>query len=284
MTTASYLLREYLYLTGSVLLITLVFGVLERLAPAEKGQPLSRWLFNVAYIPFILAVIFILNILFGPAFSRVMYHTGGGILPGLVGGESGALMHLSFAAAYFVVWDLCQYSLHRLQHSVPFLWETHKFHHSETALNSAAQSRFHALSYALSLAFFLPVIALFGPQTPHFVASFLMFKTWAFVNHANVRLNFGPLTPVITGPQYHRIHHSLRAEHYDKNFAAFFPFIDRLFGTYYRPRAGEYPPTGLVGETETFLSGATVGPLLGWRRMILGRLGRLRGRVAGGAG
>jgi len=32
---------------------------------------------------------------------------------------------------------------------------------------------------------------------------------------------------------------------YDKNFAAFFPVIDILFGTYYRPRRDEYPRTGI---------------------------------------
>jgi sterol desaturase/sphingolipid hydroxylase (fatty acid hydroxylase superfamily) len=284
MTWAAHLFWEYLYLAGSVLLIMLVFSALERLAPAEREQPLSGWLFNVAYTPVIIAVIFLLSLLFNPVFSLVTARTGGGLLPTLLGEEAGALAHLSFAFAYFVAWDLCQYLLHRLQHSVPFLWETHKFHHSETALNSAAQSKTHALSHLLSLVFYLPVVVLFGPQTPHFVATFLMFRTWAFVNHANVRVGFGPLTPLITGPQYHRIHHSLRAEHYDKNFAAFFPFIDRLFGTYYRPRAGEYPPTGLVGETAGALTAATIEPLLAWRRMILGRLGRLRGKAVGGAG
>ena len=31
----------------------------------------------------------------------------------------------------------------------------------------------------------------------------------------------------------------------DKNFAAYFPIWDVLFGTYWHPRKGEFPPTGL---------------------------------------
>jgi sterol desaturase/sphingolipid hydroxylase (fatty acid hydroxylase superfamily) len=55
---------------------------------------------------------------------------------------------------------------------------------------------------------------------------------------------FGAATPLLAGPQWHRIHHSTQPEHANRNFAAFFPFLDTLFGTYYAPRAGEYPPTG----------------------------------------
>jgi sterol desaturase/sphingolipid hydroxylase (fatty acid hydroxylase superfamily) len=68
----------------------------------------------------------------------------------------------------------------------------------------------------------------------------------AFFNHANIRLRLGPLTPILCGPQYHRIHHSRLPEHQDKNFAALFPVIDMMFGTYHRPSRDEFPPTGLI--------------------------------------
>ena len=274
MTGAFNILREYINLAGSVLLTALIFYALERLAPAERGQPLSGWLFNVAYTPLILALIILLDLLFHPARSHILASTGGGLLPVFVGEESGPAEHLLFAVAYAVVWDFWQYLLHRLQHAVPFLWETHKFHHSETALNSATQSKVHALSYLLTVVFYLPVIALFGSQAPHFIATFLLFRLWGFINHMNVRVSFGPLTPVISGPQWHRIHHSINAEHYNKNFATFFPFIDIMFGTYYRPRKEEYPPSGLAGERLPALRGATVEPFLAWHKMALGRLRR----------
>jgi sterol desaturase/sphingolipid hydroxylase (fatty acid hydroxylase superfamily) len=267
------MLREYVTLVGSVLVIALAFRGLERLAPAERGQPHSSWLFNLAYTPFILIFIILLNVVFGPAYARVSAYTGGGLLPEFAGEESGAAAHLIFALVYFLVWDICQYALHRLQHALPVLWETHKFHHSETALNSTTQAKVHALSYVLALLFHLPVVVLFGPRAPHFVAAFLMFRLWGFFNHMNVRAGLGPFTPLVSGPQWHRLHHSIRVEHYNKNFATFFPFIDILFGTYRRPGADEYPPTGLAGEPPGGLGAATVGPLHAWYRMARRRRG-----------
>lgn len=268
------MLREYVTLVGSVFVIALVFRGLERLAPAERDQPHSAWLFNLAYTPFVLLFILLLHFVFSPAYSRISTYTGGGLFPRLAGEGSGVAAHVLFALVYFLIWELCQYALHRLQHTFPILWETHKFHHSEKALNSSTQARVHALSYVLALVFHLPVIVLFGPRTPHFVAAFLMFRLWGFFNHMNVRVGLGPLTPLVSGPQWHRLHHSIRREHRDKNFATFFPFIDILFGTYCRPDAGEYPPTGLAGEPPGGLRAATVAPLGAWYRMARRRRDR----------
>ena len=70
---------------------------------------------------------------------------------------------------------------------------------------------------------------------------------------------------VITGPQYHRIHHSFQLEHLDKNFAAFFPIWDILFGTYYHPGKDEFPSTGLLsGETYSNLWLASTLPFREW--------------------
>ncbi|MGH6982521.1 MAG: sterol desaturase family protein, partial [Stellaceae bacterium] len=73
------------------------------------------------------------------------------------------------------------------------------------------------------------------------------YLAYGFFVHANLRLDLGRLTPVIVGPQYHRIHHSLVPRHFHRNFAVVFPAIDMIFGTYYRPRPGEFPETGLEG-------------------------------------
>jgi sterol desaturase/sphingolipid hydroxylase (fatty acid hydroxylase superfamily) len=280
------MLREYVEFVGSVLVIALAFRALELRAPAERGQSLSGWLFNVAYIPVALAFAFLLNLLF---LIRVYAHAqalaGGGVLPEFGGGGGGAAGQVLLALTYFILSDLCQYAMHRLQRSVPFLWETHKFHHSEVAFNSSMQGRVHPLQYLVGGLFHLPVVILFGARVPHFVAAFLAFRLWGFFNHTNLRVGLGPLTPFLSGPQWHRIHHSISAEHYDKNFAAFFPIIDILFGTYYRPRRGEYPLTGLSGGAVPPLRRVTVEPFLVWDGMLLRRLRGpcARASQAGGA-
>jgi sterol desaturase/sphingolipid hydroxylase (fatty acid hydroxylase superfamily) len=276
-------LWDYVGLLGSVYLLCLVFYAAELVAPAERGQPASKRLMGLAYLPLILFLsVLVLQPAFNWLYSHVLRSTGGGVLPELVGPQSGAAAHLLFALFFALVWDVWSYWLHRLQHAVPCLWETHKFHHGETALNSSTHIRQHFLHYLLALALYLPVLLLFGSQSPHFAAAFVMFRLWGFVNHANVRLDLGWLTPIISGPQWHRIHHSINAEHHDKNLATFFPFIDLLFGTYYRPRKGEYPPTGLPGEEdESFLREATVGPLVALYRMAGRRIVAEREKVVG---
>ena len=258
----------------SVLVLSLIFYLPERLVPAEKDQATRRRLFNLAYMPFILALIFLLQGLFGPLYTYGLILTGGGFLPALINPQSGIVGQLLFAVGFAFVWDVWQYWIHRWQHSNAFLWQTHKFHHTEVALNSTTQARHHASNYLLYIIVYLPVFLLLGPQQPHFIAVFAMFRLWGFVNHANVRIDLGPLTPLVSGPQWHRIHHSVNSEHFNRNFAAFFPCIDILFGTYYAPRSGEYPRTGLPPKEQApDLREATVGPLVAWRNMAWLKLG-----------
>jgi sterol desaturase/sphingolipid hydroxylase (fatty acid hydroxylase superfamily) len=231
----------------------------------KTRRPLSAYLENYIYYPFYVGGIYVLSAVLGPYLSRLIVVGNGGPLPRIVASNRSTAVEIGMTLAFVVTWDVWQYWVHRWQHTSPILWATHKLHHSDPELNSSSQSRHHFLSYALNLACYAPMLLLFGALTPHAVAGFLMFKLWGFVNHANLRISFGPLTGIIAGPQWHRIHHSMRMEHLDKNFATFFPFIDRVFGTYYEPAENEYPPTGLVGgETERFVRQATISPFIAW--------------------
>ncbi|MFV0524697.1 MAG: sterol desaturase family protein [Acidimicrobiales bacterium] len=66
---------------------------------------------------------------------------------------------------------------------------------------------------------------------------------WTRLQHANLRLNFGPLRYLLVTPQSHRIHHSVDPVHYNSNYASVFAW-DRLFGTQHKDSAS-YPPTGI---------------------------------------
>jgi sterol desaturase/sphingolipid hydroxylase (fatty acid hydroxylase superfamily) len=257
------LLSFYLDLLFWSVLLVLLFAIAERGLAAERGQPRSRWLFNLAFLAAAAATIVCADILLGPLHVQVRGAAGGGLIP-ILGPDSGLAGQLIFVLVYAFAWDLAQYTLHRLQHAVPSLWETHRFHHDETALNAAAASRVHPTSYLLSVVVQLPLALLFGAQAPHVVAAFLLFSLWGLINHSNVRLGFGPLTPIVSGPQWHRIHHSAEERHRDRNFAAFFPVIDKIFGTYYRPAPGEYPATGIEGEPVSSLKAATILPFVNW--------------------
>jgi sterol desaturase/sphingolipid hydroxylase (fatty acid hydroxylase superfamily) len=94
----------------------------------------------------------------------------------------GVLAQIGFALAFAFIWDLWQYWVHRLQHAWPVFWETHKFHHSETGPNATAQARHHMLHYVLNTVLYLPLVLFWGGLTPHFLATFMMFSLWGFVN------------------------------------------------------------------------------------------------------
>ena len=57
-------------------------------------------------------------------------------------------------------------------------------------------------------------------------------------------------SPLMVGPQTHRIHHSRLLQHHNRNFGVYFMLWDILFGTYYHPSRAEFPPTGVDGESD----------------------------------
>jgi len=265
----------YVKLVGYVVLVSLVFYPFELLAPAEKGQNFVKRLINLVYVPVILGLmIFVAQPVANVVADVILRAIGGSLLFTVLVPENGVPAQIVLAILYVVTWDFFQYWLHRWQHKSLFLWQTHRFHHSETALNATTQTRHHLFSIILSIAFYFPLLIIIG-RSPHAWVSLVMFRFWPFLNHANVRLPFGPLTPVISGPQWHRIHHSIDPEHRDKNFATFLPFIDIVFGTYYRPSANEYPATGIAGENNAnILRDATVQPLVSWSRQTISAFSR----------
>jgi len=70
----------------------------------------------------------------------------------------------------------------------------------------------------------------------------------AFV-HANLDWTLGPFKYAIAGPVFHRWHHTSAGRGSEKNFAATFPILDVLFGTFYMP-AGKLPDNYGIGERE----------------------------------
>lgn len=263
-------LNQYVDILGSMLVILLAILPLELIAPAEKYQPWAGRVRNVLYmVCYLLVTLMILTPIFGFIFGLVLNISGGGLLPVFVDSESGVLDHIFFALGFALIWDVWQYCVHRLQHAIPFLWQTHRFHHAEENLNSTSQARTHVSQYVFYLSSYFPLVLLFGGQSPHFIALFVMFRVLGAYNHSNIKLRLGILTPIISGPQWHRIHHSKDPAHREKNFAAIFPFIDIVGGTYYRPKKDEFPATGLP-ETEKpgYFSDATYLPVLNWYRMF----------------
>jgi len=242
-----------------------VFCCLEFLRPTAIRPSWRDRLANCVYLVLALPIIFAILACLGPVFTYAIQVSGGGLIAHFYTPSPTVLGGILTTVVYAVIWDIWHYWLHRWQHVSPFLWETHKFHHSDAAINATTAGRQHLLSYVFILLCHVPMLLVLGALNPPAYACVLMFRVWGFVNHVNLRIGFGPFTSVIAGPQWHRIHHSVLPEHRSKNFATFFPFVDKLFGTYHAPATGEYPQTGLLDEPlETFARQAGYAPLLVW--------------------
>lgn len=227
-----------------LLLMALIYVPLERLWPQYPQQSTFRkqWTLDVVYfmsthLPLQLLSFLVLlpatqatKYLGVPALQHVVAH-----LPWL----------LQLLLAILVA-DIAEYFVHLALHKVPFLWRFHAVHHSSPALDWIAGSRSHFVDDTLVRGFIL-VPLMFG-FSQSIIFAYLIFVTL----HATwTHCNFGPnakwLEKFLVMPRYHHWHHTSQKEGIDKNFAIHFPWIDRIFGTYYYPDA--WPERyGLDGE------------------------------------
>ncbi|HZS10077.1 MAG TPA: sterol desaturase family protein [Blastocatellia bacterium] len=142
------------------------------------------------------------------------------------------LVQLSLAV---LLTDVAQYAAHRAFHEVEALWRIHSIHHSTTAMDWLAGSRTHFVDIFVTRSISFVPVYLLG-VTPAVFAVYIVFISFhAVFIHANVNWRFGPLKYVLSTPQFHHWHHADEPTAYNTNYAVFFPFIDKLFGTYYMP-------------------------------------------------
>ena len=147
-------------------------------------------------------------------------------------------------SAGLIIADIGSYWGHRLSHEIPFLWRFHAIHHSAEHIDFLVNGRAHPIDMVVTRMFGLVPLYILGlgraspagsvlPIMITLVGTFL-----GFLIHANVRWRFGLLEWLVATPAFHHWHHS-RIDHIDHNYAATFPWIDRMFGTLYLP--GHFP-------------------------------------------
>ena len=131
--------------------------------------------------------------------------------------------------------DFVTYWVHRAFHQLPWLWHFHAIHHSSTQMDWLAGSRIHIVDALVtrSLAF-IPIFVL-GFSQAALVAYVVFVSFHAVYIHSNTRWRFPVLRWLIATPEYHHWHHTSDEEGIDKNFAAFLPLWDKLFGTAHLP-------------------------------------------------
>ena len=225
--------------------VVLFIGLAERRWPAGEQPRKSDICFNFANA-FLAALL--LAIALRPMASIHAFLKSHGLAGVLVGNWSPeTLAEIILAAVlYALVYDFFLYWVHRAQHHTKYLWSAHALHHDDRRVNSSTALRntfWHGLIN--SIAVHIPTYILCGSGLVVFYASMLLFSTYGFFNHANIKLDMGVFTKILSGPAWHRVHHGRPIDYYDKNFAAFFPFYDIIFGTYKAPDPEAAYTTGI---------------------------------------
>jgi sterol desaturase/sphingolipid hydroxylase (fatty acid hydroxylase superfamily) len=147
----------------------------------------------------------------------------------------------------------------------------HSLHHSAEALSMITGARHFWLEDLINTGFF-PVLAiiLVIPQEVVLTVAAIYLVPDGLLSHLNARISLGRFSLVVTNPQFHRIHHSLEPQHFDRNFSRLLPIFDVIFGTVWKPGKDEFPETGLAGEKATGFVDGMIWPVrhrLGWARL-----------------
>ena len=267
----SHIMQVVSGFTESLVLLALwcvVFAVLERLFPAVERKTTKEWGFNLSVSALYMtvgAIAAAVGSLIGEKL-RTGFH--GGLINLKIGKTGGIARDIAATLLSLLIFDFFYYWWHRSEHRFPQLWAIHKLHHMDPGINVSTNLRHHWLEDVGRIPMItIPMAMLFDLSPQAGGAIGFAFSAWTFFIHANLKLSLGWLSWLVDGPQVHRIHHSKLPEHFDRNFAAFFPIWDVIFGTYYHPGRGEFPPTGVTGEPQvTTLREAAWLPFRTWWR------------------
>jgi sterol desaturase/sphingolipid hydroxylase (fatty acid hydroxylase superfamily) len=144
--------------------------------------------------------------------------------------------------------DLGQYWLHRLYHTLPWLWRLHAVHHSSTAMDWLAGSRIHFIEILLTRSAVLLPLILMGFSTQALNAYVILVGVQAVLAHANIAIRGSWLDYLLVLPRYHHWHHAKDPAYAYKNYAIHLPLVDMLFGTFKLPKQAWPTQYGVLGK------------------------------------
>ena len=153
----------------------------------------------------------------------------------------------------FVVADFMQWNIHRWLHYSPWLWEFHKVHHSVEQMGFAAHLRYHWMETIVYKSIQYIPLSMIGFGLDDFFILHLVTILIGHLNHANVKITYGPLKYVLNNPVMHLWHHAkdVPAGTHGVNYGISLSLWDYLFGTAYIPNQNPNEQLGFEDQ-ETF--------------------------------
>ena len=221
-----------------IIFIVVAIGlfIFEKGFPQFKTGSLKRKVINFSF--HFINILTVRLILPGAVFSIAVLSekTSSGIL------RSFSLDNIILTIITILVLEWVVYVQHVLFHKIPFLWNLHKIHHSDTTIDFTTALRFHPLEILISIVFKGVVIFFLGLPAIGVIIFEIFLNSMAMFNHANIRLPKRLevlLRMFVVTPQMHRVHHSQNKDDHHKNFSFGLSFWDRLFKTYKVPQSSQ---------------------------------------------
>lgn len=142
---------------------------------------------------------------------------------------------------FFIMLDFVQWLTHLTLHRVTWLWRFHQVHHSIKAMGFAGHLRYHWMEnvfYKPLRTLAVMLIGGFEPQQAFIVHFFCI--SIGHLNHANVKITYGPLKYILNNPVMHLYHHAYvlpKTHKYGMNFGITLSVWDYIFKTAYVPES-----------------------------------------------
>jgi sterol desaturase/sphingolipid hydroxylase (fatty acid hydroxylase superfamily) len=169
---------------------------------------------------------------------------------------------------FFILNDFVQWFTHVLLHRFEILWRFHRVHHSVQEMGFAAHLRYHWMEnifYKPLKTLVVMVIGGFEPNQAffiHFVAI-----TIGHLNHANVRITWGPFKYIVNNSVMHLYHHAKalpEGQMPGVNFGISLSLWDYIFRTNYIPQSED-------GSYELGFDGIERFPVHSfWKQLVVG--------------
>jgi len=225
----------------SILIIAsaaVVFVLLERVFPYNKGQKILREGFFDDFALYTIAQSYILGIIIFSHIIRSVDDWSGVSRLQLLSTWPMWLQLVFFTITH----DLYIYWMHRWQHNNRILWRLHEAHHSPRKVDWLSGSRSHAFEILINQTVeFMPIVLL--GASPEIIAyKGMVSAVWGMYIHSNLKVSSGKLQLFVNGPEMHRWHHTT-GKGRNRNFATKLAIWDWIFGTAYLPedmKAEEY--------------------------------------------
>ena len=155
---------------------------------------------------------------------------------------------------FFIILGFLQWFTHVLLHKYSFLWKFHKVHHSVKEMGFAAHLRYHWMEnvlYKPLKTFGVMIIGGFDLEQA-FIVHFITIAI-GHLNHANLKITWGPLKYLFNNPVMHLYHHAYAVPEGKNgvNYGISLSLWDYIFKTNYIPEDSGTVEIGFEGD-DTF--------------------------------